>query len=147
MQSFSLKCHPWGAAAPPSGFFLLSRGKNAGRPSFTPNPNCFGLRCAADDIDRYYWLVYALWETEHFRPYIFGTAIPMIRIGDAARVIREGVAKSDTVERALGTLQQLRDLEANLKSQLALIKNCRRALFWQINRAAPPAATLASPTA
>jgi len=141
MQSFSLKCHPPGATVLPSTFFILSRGNNAGRPAFTPNPNCFAFRCAESDLDRYYWLVYALWETGHFRPYIFGTAIPMIRIGDVAHVIREGLTKSGAVENALGTLQQLRTVEAHIKKQLALIKDCRRALFWKINRAesAPPA--------
>ena len=138
MQSFSLKCHPPGAAALPSTFFILSRGNNAGRPAFTPNPNCFAFRCECDDLTRYYWLVYALWETGHFRPFIFGTAIPMIRIRDVEKVIREGIAKSAAIDRALATLQQLRAAEAHITKQLALIKDCRRALFWQINKAEAP---------
>jgi len=137
MQSFLLKCHPPGAAAPPSAFFILSRGNNAGRPSFTPHPNCFAFRCAETDLDHYYWLVYALWETGHFRPYIFGTAIPMIRVGDVRRVIQDGLLKSAALEKALVLLQQLRKAETHAKEQLALIKQCRSALFWKINQAVP----------
>lgn len=61
----------------------------------------------------------------------------MIRIGDAGRVIAEGIAKRSAIDKALVTLQQLRAAEMRMNEQMRLIKDCRRALFYEINKAAP----------
>jgi hypothetical protein len=86
MQPFTVKYHPPGAAAPPSAFFILSRGRHTGRPAYSPNPNCFVFTCAPQDLHRYYWLVYALWLSRKFEPFLCGSVIEFIHIGDLAKV-------------------------------------------------------------
>lgn len=147
MQPFSLRCHPPGTAAPSSTFFILSRGNNAGRPSYTPNPNCFAFTCAACDLDRYYWIVFALWETGHFRTYLMGSVIPFIRIRSVRLVIEDGHAKQELIEKLLSTLQQLRETEAALKRQIVKIRQYRSALFWKINEAGAAHAADTAPMA
>jgi hypothetical protein len=129
MQSFCVKCHPPGAAAPPASFFILSKGRNTGRPSYTPNPNCFVLTCHPDEVTTYYWIVYALWETRAFREYLNGSVIDFIHIRHLKKVIEAGRLNADNIMKVVTQLQQLKELELNLRKQLELIKYARKAIL------------------
>jgi hypothetical protein len=129
MQPFFVRCHPPGAPAPPVSFFILSRGDNSGRPAYTPNPNCFAFTCVGEDLTTYYWLVFTLWETGQFRPYHRGSVISLIRIGDVKTLIQGNLSRMDAITKARQSLNDLRDLEINLKEQLVLIKEFRRPLL------------------
>src|SRR6185312_6521055 len=80
MQSFSIKCFKPGSGCPPACFFILSKGHHTGRPSFSPNPNCFVFSCAPEDLQRYYWMVHSLWATGCFLPFLVGSVIEFIHI-------------------------------------------------------------------
>jgi hypothetical protein len=128
MNAFSLKCHTLGAAAPPSSFFILSKGNNAGRPAHTPNPNCFVFTCNPEDKDAYFWLVYALWDGGKFRQYLCGSVIYFLHIRHVRECIEYGQRSGDRITTAAAHLQKLLALETNLKSQLALLREARRAI-------------------
>ena len=136
-HGFALKCHRPEAPARCS-FFIQSRGDNAGRPTWAPMRNCFALTCAPEDVGGYYYLVYALWQAKRFAPYIHGSVIPLIRIGDVWRLIADNLDTRPRIEKALPTLDALNSAEANYTRQLSLIKECRCVLLRQITR---PAAT------
>ena len=126
MNAFSLRCHPPGAAAPPSSFFILSKGNNSGRPSYKANPNCFVLSCQPADIDAYFWLAYALWDCGQFRAFLCGSVIPFIHIRHVRTCIEEGAKNADRLTKAADHLQKLLALETNLKNQLKILAEARR---------------------
>lgn len=132
MDSFNVKCHPPGSTIPSNCFFVLSRGRNSGRPAFTPNTNCFIITTEAQHLNTYFWLVYALWSTGKFEPYLHGSVIDLIRIGDFKKVVLQNLPNLKVINKALIVLIQLRDLETNLKKQLNLIKQSRRALLCKM---------------
>ena len=143
MQPFVLRCFKPGASVPPSSFFLLSRGQHAGRPSWSPNSNCFRVTCAAGDRDRYYWIAFALWQARRFEYCLVGSVIPLLRIRDAKRLILEQAPCFDRVEKVLPQVGRLSDLEENLQQQIRLVREMRIALLRQATRPDPePSACL-----
>jgi len=129
MQPFTLKCHPPGAAAPPSAFFILSRGRHTGRPAYLPNPNCFVFICAPQDLTGYYWLIYALWQTRRFQPILRGTCIEFARIAEVRQLIAENTLQLEHIDKVVSNLQKLQALENKIKKQLGLIQVARRSLL------------------
>ena len=136
MQPFSLRCFAPGAPIPPASFFILSRGCHAGRPSHSPNRNCFVLTCCASELDAYYYLVYALWYTRQFAYWLKGSVIPFIRIGDVGRLIRERSACAPHLDKVLPTVQLLTHLETNLQKQLQQARDLRVLLLGRATQ--PP---------
>jgi hypothetical protein len=129
MQPFTLKCHRPGAAAPPSAFFILSRGRHTGRPAYSPNPNCFVFICAPQDITGYYWLVYALWQTRRFHSILRGTCIEFAHIEQVRQLIAENTPHLEHIDTVVNNLQKLQKLENKIKKQLGLIELARRSLL------------------
>jgi hypothetical protein len=134
MQPFSIKYHKAGTGFPLSCFFILSRGRNTGRPSFSPNPNCFVLSCAPEDLKSYYWMVYALWATRTFLPYLIGSVIEFIHIQDLKKILTETAAELPQLGKEIEALQKLLQLETKLKKQLHLIQGGRHMLCDRIYR-------------
>jgi hypothetical protein len=132
MQPFELKCYRPGFGFPPSCFFILSRGNNTGRPSYKANVNCFVFSCAPQDLERYYWIVYALWYTRKLRPLLCGSVIPFIHIKDLKFLIAQA-ANHSHIDQALSTLQKFLELEIKLLKQVDLIKAGRAALLCRID--------------
>jgi hypothetical protein len=129
MQPFALKTYSPGVDAPPSAFFILSRGRNTGRPAFTPNANCFVFTCAPQDLTAYYWLIYTLWVSRKFRDILKGTCIEFARIGDVRQLIAENAPRLENIGAVVGSLQKLQALEIKFKKQLRLIEIARKGLL------------------
>jgi hypothetical protein len=136
MQPFSIKCFRSETGYPPSSFFILSKGRHTGRPSFSPNPNCFVFSCAPEDLQRYYWMVYSLWATGAFLPYLIGSVIEFIHIHDLKTIITKTAAQLPKLGKEIESLQRLLLLEAKLKKQLNLIQRGRRSLCFRFYRVA-----------
>ena len=129
MQPFTLKYHRLGAAAPPSAFFILSRGPHTGRPAYVPSVNSFVFTCAPQDLTGYYWLVYSLWYTCQFREILKGTCIEFARVNDMRELIARNACRISDLENLVKNLQKLQDTETKIKKQLALIQQARRSLL------------------
>src|SRR3954469_13430483 len=114
MQPFTIKYHRLGAAAPPSAFFILFRGRHTGRPAFTPNPNSFVFICAPQDSTCYYWLVYALWYSHSFEPILCGTCIEFAHIDDIRRMIADRTSHITRIAAVLPNLQKIQAAEIRL---------------------------------
>ena len=125
MRSFTIRHFKKSKHYPSQTFYLLSKGRNTGRPSLMPNTNCFAFTCKCDRVPYYYALISMLWQSGHFRSRLIGSVIPFIRIGDITELI-EQVAKSPTCfDKQISIAHKLDSLEYNLSRQLILIKQLR----------------------
>ena len=129
MQPFTLKCHRPGATVTASAFFVLSRGCHTGRPSFSPNVNCYVFTCAPQDLAGYYWLVYTLWYSRRFETLLRGTCIEFARIAEVKQLIADHTPHLEHIDSVVSTLQKLQVLENKFKEQLGLIALARRSLL------------------
>lgn len=85
-----VRCYHAEAVPQPHAFFILSKGNNAGQPSFKPWVNSFQVICNNNNwFDFYYWLSYGLFKAGRFKQYQRGTAIPFINKGDVQEVLKE----------------------------------------------------------
>ncbi len=117
-------------------FFALSKGMNSGKPLLSPCPNCFKIETETEEFkESLYWISFALWRVKAFHPYLIGSVIPYIRIGDYKQLICEKVevVKSSPAEFA-ETVKQLRFIELKekqFKENLKLIQERKQAYVYR----------------
>jgi hypothetical protein len=118
-------------------FFILSKGNNAGKPLAQPCPNCFVL--LADDAKQkedLYWLCFGLWQGGFFLPFLCGSVIPFIHLGDLRKVITQAgekvAQKPAPFAQAVQLLNRLSVHQENIKEQLKLIKEAKRAVMHKL---------------
>ncbi len=71
-------------------FYLLSKGNNAGQPSFNPWQNSFQVVCNKSDwFDFYFWLCYGLFKAGKFKQHQRGSVIPFINKGDVLEILKQ----------------------------------------------------------
>jgi hypothetical protein len=85
--------------------------------------------CAEQDVDRYYWLVHALWADRKFEPLLCGSVIEFIHIGDLKMAIAKSNRNMDLIDQTLEAFKKLLNLEVITKRQLELIPLGRRSLL------------------
>ena len=117
--------------------FILSKGNNAGKPMWQPCPNCFVFSAQNQTAqEEMYWLLYGLWQGSYFHPFISGSVIPFIRKRELCQVINlafEKVqSKHDQFGRTVCTLQLLEAHSENIREQIKLIKQAKKALMYKV---------------
>lgn len=113
-------------------FFILSKGNNAGRPMHSPCPNCFVLIANnLSEKEYYYWLCYGLWVGGMFRPFLTGSVIAFLRLGELQKVIKTNQSKVQLRRQAL--MQSIEILNNLSKQQQCLIKQVQ--LIGQLKQA------------
>lgn len=134
MKPYSLKCYdPVKKSVPVSGIFLLSRGRNGGRPAFKPNANCIILSCAEDDLHYFYWLTYGLWYTGRFRSVLRGNCVEVLPIESLRSTIDALNANSKKLEERLPALVKGLQLQQKLLNQITTLTNSYVSLFSTFN--------------
>ena len=118
-------------------FFILSKGNNSGKPLVHPCPNCFVvLADNAEERELLYWLCFGLWQGGCFRPFLCGSVIPFIHLGDLKKVIQDAKAKvGEKPEKFVEAIEMLNRLSAHqerIVQQLSLIKEAKRALIHNV---------------
>ena len=82
-----------------------------------------------------FWVSYALWRSKAFHPYLIGSVIPFIRIGDFKQVITEKleVVKISPEEftRTIEKLQFIEIQEIQLKKNLTLVQELKQAYVFR----------------
>ncbi len=73
-------------------------------------------------------MVYALWATGAFLPYLIGSVIEFIHICDLKKILTKTAAGLPQLGKEIETLQRLLHVETKLKKQLDLIQCGRRML-------------------
>ena len=83
-----ITCYSAGQQLPGIHFFILSKGLNAGKPLDAACPNCFVFSCKSEeDRDKYFWICYGLWQSNHFRVHLVGSVIPFLRKSELVMLV------------------------------------------------------------
>ena len=96
MQTFTVKSAAAKFEIEKPHFWVLCKGTNSGKPLSLPCPNSFRIETDTEERkEKIYWTSFSLWRAKAFHPYLIGSVIPFIRIGDYRQLICE---KMEVVE-------------------------------------------------
>jgi len=118
-------------------FFILNKGNNCGKPLTAACANCFVCLCNTEEEKNFhYWLLYALWQTSQFEPYLCGSVIPFIHIKNVKSVVANAVLKANNnlnkYHKVLDLLIEINKREDQLKQQIKVITNAKRVLLRDV---------------
>ena len=128
MKDFTLQTYN-PSAVQPGKFYLLSRGKNTGKPAFEPWRNSYVLLCDPVDLYKYYWCIYGMWQAKVFRQYLRGTCVQYISIGVMKSAIVSTMAAFSNIDHYIDRLKAIAELELNLSHKIKLIEALKQSLF------------------
>lgn len=121
---------------PQHSFFILCKGLNSGKPLDKSTANCFVVSCndgAAREIA--YWVCYGLWKSKSLHKYLVGSVIEFLRIGDFRTIFNNAMAEEKIRhaehEKMIGTLRKMDILEKELKQNILLINDTKKALYFK----------------
>lgn len=117
-------------------FYILNKGNNSGKPLVSPCPNCFVIQFSNnEDKEQVYWLLYSLWQSKAFYPFLRGSVIPFIVIRDVKECLSDGLEKVEAnpiqFEKAVAALRSLEDMENKFRKNLKLVQDAKRMLFYK----------------
>jgi len=117
-------------------FFILNKGNNSGKPLTAPCANCFVIQFQNEtEKEQVYWLLYSLWQSNAFYPFLRGSVIPFIVLRDVKSCLTAALNKVDEnpaqFEKAVAALQSLEAMEKQNKQNLLLISQAKRMLFYK----------------
>ena len=112
-------------------FYALSKGLNSGKPLDVPCPNCFVISCRnVEELDQYRTLLFGLWKAKSFHPFLVGSVIPFIRIGDFKNFVFEQAShlksKEPAFRKDVKKFKTLEQKERAMYEQLLLISELKR---------------------
>jgi hypothetical protein len=136
MSTFNIKSHRSGVVYSIPHFFILNKGNNSGKPLSAPCPNCFVIQFQGEEEkEQIYWLLYSLWQSKAFYPFLRGSVIPFVVLRDVKSCLLDGLNKVDEnpvqFEKAVAALRSLEAMEKQYKQKLLLITNAKRMLFYK----------------
>lgn len=119
--------------APETALYILSRGRNAGKPLLEPCPNCFILYVRdTEELETYYWTFYAFWKNGFFHPHLCGSVIEMLRLCDLKTLMRNFIQpafqKSCIQPEMMRKIKATYELEQKIEKQAAALKELRHTL-------------------
>ena len=120
MQTFTVKSAAAKEENPKPHFWVLCKGMNSGKPLSMPCPNSFRVETETEEMkESLYWVSFSLWRAKAFHPYLIGSVIPFIRIGDYKNLVSEKleVVKASPAEFA-ETIKKLHFIELKEKQFL-----------------------------
>jgi hypothetical protein len=134
MLKLKIKTHKSGTVYNQPHFFILNKGLNSGKPF--KHYVCNSFVFLADDENEkeyFYFLLLGLWELRLLRPYLKGSVIEYVRLGDIIDVLEETLNSVNSGNRsfsdAQNSLAQIDALQSNLQLQLSQLMQLRKALF------------------
>ena len=136
MCTFILKSYNQKSEIKKPHFFILNKGNNSGKPLSAPCPNCFVIQFQNEiEKEQVYWLMYSLWQSKAFYPFLRGSVIPFIVLRDVKSCLSAALNKVDEnpaqFEKAVAALQSLEAMEKQNKQNLLLISQAKRMLFYK----------------
>jgi hypothetical protein len=134
MKSFQLKSHRPGTEYPQAHFFILNKGLNSGKPLKHPCPNCFVyISVFPDYTDQAYWTAYTLWKSKALHPFLRGSVIPFITIGEYKKkfltTFYQVQGCPEKFEKLVQTFKLLEIQEHKIHVSLKLIQTARMAFL------------------
>lgn len=133
MLDFKVRTYNPEKGTPENSIFILSRGKNAGKPLFEPCPNCFILYCRNEtEKENLYWIFYTLWKNGFFHPYLCGSVIDMLRLSELKKVLQNWIipsfSKMEQNGKILQDIKAVYQLEQHYSKQLKQLAELRSIL-------------------
>ena len=132
-----ITCYSAGQQLPGIHFFILSKGLNAGKPLDAACPNCFVFSCKSEEErDKYFWICYGLWQSNHFRVHLVGSVIPFLRKSELVMLVDQ----ADSIVRLEGEkfwnqvrlLSEFHEMSNRVKNHLARLEMTKRAAVAKI---------------
>lgn len=137
MLRSKIKTHKIGNRYEQPHFFILNKGRNAGKPSPDWISNSF-VFLADDEEERwhFYYLCQALWQGKYFHQILIGSVIEFIRLDEFAMALHHANItisqnKADFKE-MLGYFKQLDEHHTNLTKQIKLIHQVRQSMVYKM---------------
>lgn len=136
MCAFILKSYSQKGEIRNPHFFILNKGNNSGKPLLAPCPNCFLIQFQNEiEKEQVYWLLYSLWQSKAFYPFLRGSVIPFIVLRDVKSCLLDALAKVEAspaqFEKVVTALQSLEAMEKQNKQNLLLISKAKQMLFYK----------------
>jgi hypothetical protein len=136
MCTYSLKSCNQKKEIPKPHFFILNKGNNSGKPLLSPCPNCFVIQFQSEtDKEQIYWLLYSLWQSKAFYPYLRGSVIPFVVLRDVKECLADAMEKMKAnpgqFQKAVEALRSLETMENKFKQNLKLVQDAKRMLFYR----------------
>ena len=133
MLTHKVRTYSVHSPAPKTALYILSRGRNAGKPMLEPCPNCFILYVSnKEELETYYWTFYAFWKHGFFHPHLCGSVIEMLRLCDLKTLMRNFIQptfqKSCIQPEMTRKIKATYELEQKIEKQAAALKELRHSL-------------------
>jgi len=140
MCTFILKTYNQKDAIRNPHFFILCKGNNSGKPLLSPCPNCFSIQFQSEaDKEQVYWLIFCLWQSKTFYPYLRGSVIPFIILRDMKNCIQSALDKSDRnpeqFQKMVATFQSINEFENQLRQKLNTLDKAKQLIVYRFNSA------------
>ena len=138
MCTFILKTYNQKDAIRNPHFFILYKGNNSGKPLLSPCPNCFSIQFQSEaDKEQVYWLIFCLWQSKTFYPYLRGSVIPFIILRDMKNCIQSALDKSDRnpeqFQKMVATFRSMNQLENQYRQNLKTIEKAKQIIVYKFN--------------
>lgn len=79
-------------------------------------------------------MLYSLWQSKAFYPYLRGSVIPFVVLLDMKKCIQEGLERAegnpDKFQKAVEALRSLEEMEMKFRQNLKLVQDAKRMLFY-----------------
>ncbi len=140
MCNFRLKSYNQKEEISNPHFFILNKGNNSGKPLVSPCPNCLTIQfTSTEDKEQAYWLIFCLWQSKTFYPYLRGSVIPFIILRDMKNCIQSALDKSDRnpeqFKKMVATFQSMNQLENQYRQNLKTIEKAKQLIVYRFNTA------------
>lgn len=118
-------------------FYVLNRGYNSGRPSYSPNPNCFVVSAETEQKRlELFWACKALHLNGRFKQYLVGSVIELLRIGDFKSVLdaahKKMLGSDKPLLDAVRKVEKMQALRQHQEKQAKLVSDLQNAMLADI---------------
>ncbi len=133
MLTHKVRTYSVHSPAPKTALYILSRGRNAGKPMLEPCPNCHIIYVTSpEELETYYWTFYAFWKHGFFHPHLCGSVIEMLRLSDLKKLllqwIQPGIEKATRNPEMVNKIKSTWELEQKIEKQATALKELRHSL-------------------
>lgn len=123
MCYFTLKSYSQKSEISKPHFFILNKGNNSGKPLLSPCPNCFSIQFnCTQDKEQVFWLLFCLWQSNAFYPFLRGSVIPFVVLRDIKSCINDNLNraanKPEKFQKMVESFQAINKVEIQLKQNL-----------------------------
>ena len=136
MCTFILKSYNPNVEISKPHFFTLNKGNNSGKPLISPCTNCFSIQFNCNqDKEQVFWLLFCLWQSNAFYPFLRGSVIPFVVLHDMKSCINDNLNraanKPGQFQKMVESFQAINKVEIQLKQNLKAIEKAKRMLLFK----------------